>query len=59
LKDIWFNFDRYIGFETQVDLNEKQKALLKFSSQEEVLKSYNAFYKNMSIYLLKLIKILA
>lgn len=53
LKDIWFNFDRYIGFETQVDLNEKQKALLKFSSQEEVLKSYNAFYKKYEYLFIK------
>lgn len=45
LFDIWFNFDIFEGYETTVDLKKKQEALLNFASQEDILKSYNSFYK--------------
>jgi len=40
-----FNFRFYDGFHVAVNLKEKQSALANFESQQEVLKSYNAFYK--------------
>lgn len=40
-----FNFKRYDGFEAAVNLEEKHLALAIFESQQDILKSYNAFYK--------------
>ena len=42
---ILFDFKVYTGFEVAVNLKEKQSALANFESQQDVLKSYNAFYK--------------
>lgn len=42
---VLFNFRSYKGFEVEVNLEEKQSFLANFESQQEVLKSYNSFYK--------------
>lgn len=42
---IILNYHKYNGFEATVDLNDKHSALANFESQQEVLKSYNTFYK--------------
>lgn len=42
---ILFDFKAYTAFEIAVNLEEKQSVLANFESQQDVLKSYNAFYK--------------
>lgn len=39
------DFKIYMGFESSVNLKEKQSALAKFESQEDILKNYNSFYR--------------
>lgn len=51
---VLFNFRSYRGFEVAVDLKEKQSALLNFESQQDVLKSYNSFYKKSEFLFLEM-----
>lgn len=41
--EVLFNFKMYIGYQTVVDLSEKQAILEIFESQKDVLHSYSAF----------------
>lgn len=43
--DLLFTRGKFYGFEITVDLKLKQEALKEYSSQEEILKTYNSFYK--------------
>lgn len=43
--DVLFTQSKFFGFETKVNTSLKQKALKQFSSQKEILKTYNSFYE--------------
>lgn len=53
---VLFNSKVYAGFEIAVNLEEKQSALANFESQQDVLKSYNAFYKKTEFLFIEKIK---
>ena len=42
---VFFNFKLFLGYEIDVDLEQKQSILASFESQQDVLKSYNTYYK--------------
>jgi len=42
---VFFSFKSFFGFETEVDIEAKQASLACFESQQDVLKSYYAYYK--------------
>lgn len=43
--DLLFFKKKFLAYEVHVNVSDKQNALLKFESQQTVLKSYNAYYK--------------
>lgn len=51
---ILFDFKAYAAFEVAVNLEAKQSALANFESQQDVLKSYNAFYKKSEFLFLRI-----
>ncbi len=51
---ILFDFKAYAAFEVAVNLEAKQSALANFESQQDILKSYNAFYKKSEFLFLRI-----
>lgn len=45
-KEIWSDTNCYLGYETEVDKDEKQRALGTFNSQIQYLRDYNAYFNS-------------